>query len=253
VIATLYLLARPQFTTAYRDFLAARNETWHEGPVSDAERLVEFAGRICYMSFGARQSPRDNAAYIANLIDQGHDSVLEHASWSFLLDGVSRSFTHQLVRHRIGFSFSQLSQQYHDHSRAEFLPPAGLERIPEALAAWNTAVEAAQVAYHTIQSLLGSENEPGLEGKEQLRAIRSASRSVLPNATETRIVVTANARSLRHFLSLRGATEGDFEMRHVSGLIYKMLQMEAPALVSDFENSAVGDDAPLITRRLRDV
>jgi thymidylate synthase (FAD) len=248
----LYLLARPQFTGAYRDFLAAHGETWHESPVSDAERLVEFAGRICYMSFGARQSPRDNAAYIANLIDQAHDSVLEHASWSFLLDGVSRSFTHQLVRHRIGFSFSQLSQQYHDHSAAEFLPPAGLEWDPEAFAAWRMAVEAAQAAYHTIQSQLRSNNQSGRGGKERLRVIRSAARSVLPNATVTRIVVTANARSLRHFLSLRGATEGDLEMRQVSGLIYAMLDNEAPALVRDFENSAAKNDIPLITRRRAD-
>jgi thymidylate synthase (FAD) len=249
VTPTLYLLARPQFTTEYQQFLAAHGETWQETPASDSERLVEFAGRICYMSFGTRQSSRDNAAYIANLISQGHDSVLEHANRTFLLDGVSRSFTHQLVRHRAGFSFSQLSQQYHDESEAEFLAPVGLQNNPIAYAAWRSAVDAARNAYLTIQSQLRVERGDESDRKERLRAIRSAARSVLPNATGTKIVVTANGRSLRHFLSVRGATEGDLEMRQVCGLLYAMLRDEAPSLVVDFQNYADADKIPLIGRR----
>jgi thymidylate synthase (FAD) len=244
----LYLLARPQFTPEYQRFLVANGVVWKEGEASDAERLVEFAGRVCYMSFGARQSPRDNAAYIANLIDQGHDSVLEHANWTFLLEGVSRSFTHQLVRHRAGFSFSQLSQQYYDQSEAKFLAPTGLEEDPIAYAAWRSAVDASRDAYRTIQSRLQRESSDR-KGKERLRAIRSAARSVLPNATETKIVVTANARSLRHFMTLRGAIEGDLEMRQVSGLIYAMLLAEAPSLVGDFENTAGENETSWITWR----
>jgi len=246
---TLYLLTRPQFTADYQRFLAANGVAWKEGDASDAERLVEFAGRVCYMSFGARQSPRDNAAYIANLIDQGHDSVLEHANWTFLLEGVSRAFTHQLVRHRVGFSYSQLSQQYYDQTTADFVPPVGLEQDPVAHAAWRSAVDAARNAYQTIQSRLHSENSGGKAGKERLRAIRSAARSVLPNATETKIVVTANARSLRHFLVLRGAIQGDAEMRQISGLIYTMLVDEAPSLVVDFQNIAGENELPWIIRR----
>lgn len=249
MIPSLYLLARPHFTDDYKDFLAKIGVTWQETKVGDAERLIEFAGRICYMSFGARQSPRHNSAYIANLVDQGHDSVLEHANWTFLLDGVSRSFTHQLVRHRIGFSFSQLSQQYYDHSEAEFLVPTGLEQNPTAFAAWSAAIEAARTAYHTIQSQLGSEGGQSRKSRERLRAIRSAARSVLPNSTGTKIVVTANARSLRHFLSLRGATEGDLEMRQVSGLIYAMLAREAPSLVQDFRDEAGPNQIPFIIQR----
>lgn len=246
---SLYLLSRPHFTNEYQAFLAKTGVIWQETKVSDAERVVEFAGRICYMSFGARQSPRDNAAYIANLIDQGHDSVLEHASWTFLLDGVSRSLTHQLIRHKIGFSYSQLSQQYYDHSAAEFLMPTGLEQNPVAFAAWSAAIEAARNAYYTIQSQLGAESGQGRNSRERSRAIRSAARSVLPNSTGTKIVVTANARSLRHFLSLRGATEGDLEMRQVSGLIYAMLVREAPSLVSDFQDEAGPDKIPFITQK----
>lgn len=246
---SLYLLARPQFTTEYREFLAVHSETWRETQASDAERVVEFAGRICYMSFGARQSPRDNATYIANLIDQGHDSVLEHANWTFLLDGVSRSFTHQLVRHRAGFSFSQLSQQYHDEAEAEFLAPVGLEEYPIAYAAWRSAVDAARSAYRTIEAELRARTRGHDKDKERLRAIRSAARSVLPNATGTKIVVTANARSLRHFLLLRGSIDGDVEMRQVSQLIYTMLVNEAPSLIRDFQSSAGEDQIPRITHR----
>lgn len=246
---TLYLLMRPQFTTDYKRFLAANGVTWKQSEAGDGERLVEFAGRVCYMSFGARQSPRDNAAYIANLIDQGHDSVLEHASWTFLLEGVSRAFTHQLVRHRAGFSYSQLSQQYYDQTAAEFVLPVGLEQDPVALAAWRSAVDATRNAYQTIQSRLHRENSQGRTDKERLRAIRSAARSVLPNATETKIVVTANARALRHFLVLRGAIEGDAEMRQVSGLIYTMLVDEAPSLIADFQNIAGENEVPCIVRR----
>jgi thymidylate synthase (FAD) len=246
---SLYLLARPQFTAEYQQFLEANGETWRQTRASDAEQLVEFAGRICYMSFGARQAPRDNVAYIANLIGRGHDSVLEHANWTFLLDGVSRSFTHQLVRHRVGFSFSQLSQQYHDESEAEFLAPVGLEQNPAAYAAWWSAIAAARDAYRTIQSQLRIEHADGDNRKERLRAVRSAARSVLPNSTATKIVVTANARSLRHFLILRGAIDGDPEMRQVSGLIYAMLADEAPSLVLDFQNSAKEGQIPRIVRR----
>jgi len=118
-------------------FLDDQKLVWREQTAaSPAERLVEFAGRICYLSFGDRQHRKTNKDYIENLIAADHGSVLEHSNWSFILSGVSRAFTHQLVRHRVGFSFSQLSQQYHDETEAEFVEPAGLEVSPAALAAW---------------------------------------------------------------------------------------------------------------------
>src|SRR5689334_13364185 len=114
----VYLISSPRFKIAeFNRFLAAERLQWKRTPHSaPAEELVEVSGRICYLSFGALQSPRSNREYIQNLIDREHESVLEHASWTFLLTGVSRAFTHQLVRHRVGFSFSQLSQQYHDET-----------------------------------------------------------------------------------------------------------------------------------------
>jgi len=243
----LYVLSRPNFEEeGWRRFLGERDlPPWIENePGTPAERLIEFAGRICYMSFGRRQFRKTSGVYIANLIASGHESVLEHANWSFLLADVSRAFTHQLVRHRVGFSFSQLSQQYHDETAAEFVEPPGLSAT--ALHAWQEATEAARRAYRTILEQAGLAEAS--HGKETTRALRSAARSVLPNATATVIAVTANARALRHFLRLRGALEGDIEMRLVSRLIYDLLLSDAPILVGDFSLRRLADGSPCIEK-----
>lgn len=215
-----------------------------------AEEIIEFAGRVCYMSFGSRQSPKSNQEYIQNLIDQEHDSVLEHASWTFLLTGVSRAFTHQMVRHRVGFSFSQLSQQYHDEAEAKFVIPEEVRANPNALGLWVRLVKELREGYQSLSSdLKDGDLSAHVLPKEARRSIRSAARSILPNATETKVVFSANGRALRHFLSLRGAIAGDLEMRRVSALIYSRLNEEAPALLSDFEMCTHEDGYPLIRRK----
>ena len=128
----LLVLARPSFDIeAFLQFLAHEELDWDRDEcASDPEQLVEVAGRVCYMSFGRNQRTKTNKAYIANLIRRGHESVLEHVSWTFLLVGVSRAFTHQFVRHRIGFSYSQLSQQYHEETNAAFIEPSVVRSLP---------------------------------------------------------------------------------------------------------------------------
>jgi thymidylate synthase (FAD) len=244
------LLARPVFGEAHRTFLRAHlppeDAHWQEDSnATDAERLVEFAGRVCYLSFGRHQSPRGNSEYIANLIRRGHDSVLEHAAWTFALAGVSRAFTHQLVRHRVGFSYSQLSQQYHDERATPMIRPAEIDRSTGAAAAWDAAVAASRAAYATISEEFGL-NEPRRLPAERRRALRSAARSVLPNALESIVVITANARAIRHFLKLRGGIEGDPEMRLVAAALLDTLRPEAPALFADFVVSNPGDHLPLV-------
>lgn len=243
----VYLLSRPSFDVGtFLDFLREEEGlSWRrtEG-ATQAEEIVEVSGRICYMSFGASQSPRDNLQYVQNLIRMGHESVLEHVSWTILITGVSRSFTHQLVRHRVGFAFSQLSQQYHEERDAEFVVPAGLEAVPDAFEAWHKAVASAKHAYNEMLNIL-QRNESRIRGelnkKELLRSIRSAARSVLPQATETKIIVTANARAIRHLLKTRGAIPGDLEMRNVCSALFKTLQPEAPSLFFDFEMKTLAD------------
>jgi thymidylate synthase (FAD) len=249
---SVYLLVRPQFGEAHykflEEFLPEEDRQWNEteGPTA-AERLVEFAGRICYMSFGSRQAPGTNAEYIGRLIRNGHESVLEHASWTVLISGASRAFTHQLVRHRVGFAFSQLSQQYHDESNVRFVRPARIDRIPELVRIWEKAVSDSQAAYRRIQSELGAQTALILGShREEVRAMRSAARSVLPNATETVIVATINARALRHFLKVRGSIVGDSEMRCVAAALLEAIRPEGPALFHDFHIEHPPDGLPLV-------
>jgi len=247
----LYVIGRPNFDEkALIAFLRGQQTSWKRTRgVTQAEELVEVSGRICYMSFGNMQSPRSNKEYIRNLIKMGHESVLEHVSWTFILAGVSRAFTHQLVRHRVGFSFSQLSQQYHDETNAELVEPQILKLSKTAKQAWLNATKASTAAYKAIIQSLEDETSvlsKGLTKKEYARLIRSAARSVMPNATETKIGVTANARALRHFLRVRGTIPGDEEMRFAAALILKTISKEAPSLFDDFSIQKMSDGSPII-------
>jgi thymidylate synthase (FAD) len=246
-----YLISRPAFDVgAFLTFLASEGTTWQRSPgAQEAEEIVEGAGRVCYLSFGKHQSPKTNDEYIAHLIRMEHESVLEHVSWGFLLTGVSRAFTHQLVRHRVGFAFSQLSQQYHDECEASFVEPSILATFPTVRVAWQEAISKARDAYREILQSLAVLEQAGSSGKEVRRAIRSAARSVLPNATETKIFVTANARALRYFFQIRGSLLGDEEMRCVSAILLDLLKREAPALFADFEVEMLADGSRQVVHR----
>ena len=247
----LFLVGRPNFDyDSILRFLDTEQESWLQTEeASTPENIVELAGRLCYMSFGSRQFRKRNGDYIHNLIKQGHESVLEHVNWSFILTGVSRAFTHQLVRHRVGFSFSQLSQQYHDENDASFVMPNIISRFQNLAESWRRSVRQSKRAYQELLSHLQSEafhKLAPLEKKEFHRAVRTAARSVLPNATETKIFITANARAIRHFLAIRGGIPGDEEMRIVSALILNALNEEAPTLFSDFTIEEMPDGTPMV-------
>ncbi len=234
-----------------KEFLDSENVLWQRTTNSnDSDELVEFSGRICYMSFGQRQSPKSNPEYILNLIDSGHGSVLEHANWTFIASGVSRGFTHQLVRHRAGFSYSQLSQQYYDESDADFVAPPSLKKDSALYRKWLEAMHSSVELY---RELVGSAKKLAIcnsfSNKEKLRELRTTARSILPNAIETKIVFTANARALRHFLITRGAIEGDWEMRDVSNQILKIVQQDAPSLFQDFETTTLSDGSSSVVRK----
>jgi thymidylate synthase (FAD) len=249
----VHLIGRTVFDVeSFINFLSAHSLGWRRSEnASGTDEFVEAAGRICYLSFGRNQSPKSNAEYIRHLIVEGHESVLEHVSWSFLIEGISRACTHQLVRHRVGFSFSQLSQQYHDESDVQCVEPYGLDAYPAAAAAWSTAAKVTKEAYRTIIDELGTGEEcqtPGIGHRERLRAIRSAARSILPNAAETKIVMTANARALRHFLNVRGTIPGDTEMRCLSSELLRHLKNESPSIFFDFDSRIHLDGIPIVYR-----
>lgn len=253
----VFLISRPHFDIeAFNSFLQKQKKAWRRSPeATHSDELVEVAGRICYMSFGKKQSPRNNREYIKRLVQMGHESVLEHVNWTFLITGVSRAFTHQLVRHRAGFSFSQLSQQYHDETEAEFVVPSLIEKSPKAYDAWRRAMYLAKESYREILDCLSKVQSPcsgELAEKEIRRAIHSAARSVLPSATESKIVVTANARAFRHFLSVRGSIPGDEEMRSVGSALLRHLQDDAPSLFFDFRIEKLPDDSPIVIHKETD-
>ena len=204
----------------------------------DMQQLVEFAGRSCYESF-RKPNPATarNKDYIARTLhEQKHWSIAEHATATFYITGVSRALTHELIRHR-HLSYSQLSQRFVDESEAPIvIPPAAKESdaevvyhredyyedmagpIPEALEWWG---QEAVWNYETIVDALTGEGLPRKQARE-------AARAVLPNMTETKIVVTGNLRAWHEVIERRTAPDADAEFQQVAGLIRDELQRLAP-------------------------
>lgn len=224
----LTLLSRPQFLEPEHLGVA-----WL-GEATDGEKLAEFAGRLCYMS---QRNPagRSTREYLENIKKQGHGSVLEHANYSILFEGVSRSLTHELVRHRAGFAYSQLSQRYVDESDAAFVVPPAMVGDAPLETAWRAQIDSAQAAYiHLVDELM--QRYGWVTDKVHRRKMsREAARGVLPNSTETKVVVTANARAWRTMLELRSSEAAELEIRRMAVATLRLLEVEAPAFFSDFE------------------
>jgi thymidylate synthase (FAD) len=185
------------------------------------------------MSF-ARPRPGGNKAYIEHILEVGHGSVLEHAVFNLILTGVSRSFTHELVRHRAGFGYSQLSQRFVDESEAEFVEPDPIAEDPELHQIWLEAVTSCQAAYKRLADGLAEKFADIPDRTLRRKKAREAARSILPNATETKIFVTGNARALRHFIEMRGDAAADAEIRKVAIAVLSVLQAASPNLFGDY-------------------
>ncbi|MGE6387599.1 FAD-dependent thymidylate synthase [Pseudomonas sp. NPDC078416] len=233
----VYLISKNTLEDGMSNFLSDRALSWaHDNDVCASELVVEAAGRVCYMSFSDKQYRKTNQDYISNILHQGHDSVLEHANFTILVDGLTRALSHQLVRHRIGFAYSQLSQQYHDESDVEFIQPKGLDENPGLKKQWLLWCAATRSLHDNLRGADSKVSASAhLSVKEQQRHSRSMARSVLPNATHTTIMITGNARAWRHLLSIRGAIAGDTEMREYCIAIYHLLLEACPSLFSGFE------------------
>lgn len=231
----VYLVGRQSIDDeALNRFLADEEVSrWTTDTEVAGERLVETAGRLCYMSF-AKPRPGGNAAYIGHILEVGHGSVLEHAVFNFIITGVSRSFTHELVRHRAGFGFSQLSQRFVDESSCAFVEPEPIANDPELHRIWLEAVTACQRAYKELADGLAARFASIPDRTLRRKKAREAARSVLPNATETKIFVTGNARALRHFIEMRADPAADAEIRKVALAMLQALQAESPNLFGDY-------------------
>lgn len=194
-----------------------------------AESVIEFAGRACYQSFHRPNPATANVHdYIRNIIAQGHESVLEHATMTYHIEGVSRAFTHELVRHR-HFNYSQLSQRFVDESEARFIIPPALRGNDVAENLLKVQAKNALIAYSDLVDTLQSEGVPRKQARE-------AARAVLPNNIETKIVVTGNHRAWREFLNRRLDPAADAEMREVAKLIYDDLSELYPSMYEDIQH-----------------
>jgi thymidylate synthase (FAD) len=234
---------------AKTEFLAPPDVVW----TTDAEggsALVEFAGRACYQSW-SKPNPRTatNAAYLRHIIDVGHFSVLEHASVSFYLTGISRSCTHELIRHR-HFSYSQLSQRYVPENDSQVVVPPGIEDDPELRELFLTAVDASRTTYIELLGRLEARLADVPNAVLRRKQARQAARAVLPNATETRIVVTGNYRAWRHFIAMRASEHADVEIRRLAIACLRQLAEVAPPVFADFEIGTLADGTEVATSPL---
>ena len=237
---------------AKTDFVVPSDVPWS----TDADggpALVEFAGRACYQSW-SKPNPRTatNAAYLRHIIDVGHFSVLEHASVTFYITGISRSCTHELIRHR-HFSYSQLSQRYVPEHDSQVVLPPGMEDDPELAGIFAAAADASRTTYTELLSRLEAKlgTEPGdRSALLRRKQARQAARAVLPNATETRIVVTGNYRAWRHFIAMRASEHADIEIRRLAIECLRQLIDVTPQVFSDFEIYALADGTEVATSPL---
>jgi len=235
----VYLVGRQTVDQeAVSQFLTDHEATWQTDTEVGAEALAEIAGRVCYMSYG--KGRKTNREFLQHIVEVGHGSVLEHGVWSFLITGVSRSFTHELVRHR-HFSYSQLSQRYVNESESDFIEPDAIAEDPELHAIWTKAAEVTREAYDLLVEGLQKHYAAIPEATLRRKLARQAARSILPNATETKIFVTGNARALRHFIELRGSEHAEVEIRKVAVRMLEIMREEAPNLFADYEFRTLPD------------
>jgi thymidylate synthase (FAD) len=208
---------------AKTEFVAPEGVPWNTD-ADGGQALAEFAGRACYQSW-TKPNPKTatNAGYLRHILEVGHLSVLEHGTVSFYLTGVSRSLTHELIRHR-HFSYSQLSQRYVPKVDAAVVEPAVIAEDPELHERFLAATDAALAAYSEL-----------LEGLEKRFAD-------VPNATLRRKQARQAAyRAWRHFVAMRASEHADVEIRELAVACLRELQQVAAAVFGDFRISQLPD------------
>ena len=233
----------------YTHFEPPADVPW-ETDTDGGEALAEFAGRACYQSWSKpNPATATNAGYLRHILEVGHLSVLEHGSVTFYLSGVSRSLTHELIRHR-HVSYSQLSQRYVPERDAAMVEPAVIAEDPELHAMFLEASEQALSSYDRLLEGLEKKFADVENVTARRKQARQAARAVLPNATETRIVVTGNYRAMRHFVAMRASEHADVEIRRLAIECLRQLIDLTPQVFSDFEISTLADGSEVATSPL---
>ncbi len=220
----------------------------------DPEKLAATAAKLCYSSSDI-DSLRDGLteektkSFIDMLVSVGHESVMEHVSFTFGIEGISRACSHQLVRHRIA-SYSQKSQRYVNENGFEFVTPPEIEALPEAKSEFDRIMNEITDSYAKIADLLTENHKKRLmsEGLDEKTALSKArktanedARFILPNACETKIVVTMNVRSLFNFFRHRCCRRAQWEIRAVADEMLKLCMEVAPNIFSHAGPSCVAE------------
>ena len=228
--------------------------TW----LPDSSQVCKTAGQLCYASFGPRRTTNENAAaYFERLTSAGHGSVLEHASFSFLLYGISRSVTHELVRHRAGVGFSQTSQRYVSGSVLRFVERPEYQGDEELHRLFEERADKAAAEYEAMAERLLGRREGGAsmlsaEHKTDARKkVQQTARSLLPNETEAPMVFTGNVRALRHIVEMRADAHAESEIRNLAVRIFLCLVKADPILFGDYRIGTLADGTYTVTTEHR--
>ena len=260
------MLARPQTNVAgLAGFLEGfdselRFPEYLDDPtrLPDSSQLCKTAGQTCYMSFGPRRTKNENAAaYIERLTSAGHGSVLEHASFSFLLYGISRSVTHELVRHRAGVGFSQISQRYVSGAVLRFVERPEYQEDEELHRLFEERANRAASEYGEMADLLldrqgGGNSMLSADYKTDARKkVQQTARSLLPNETEAPMVFTGNVRALRHIIEMRADAHAESEIRNLALRLFLCAVTADPILFGDYEIGELPDGTYTVTTEHR--
>ncbi len=220
----------------------------------EPEKTVATAAKLCYSSSGINDlrdglTDEKTASFIDMLVSIGHESVMEHVSFTFGIEGISRACSHQLVRHRIA-SYSQKSQRYVNENGFEFITPPEIEAIPEAKAEFDRLMNDITAGYDRIADILTECHKAKFiaDGADEKSAASKArklanedARFVLPNACETKIVVTMNVRSLFNFFRHRCCNRAQWEIRAVANEMLRQCLEVAPNIFAHAGPSCVAE------------
>lgn len=202
------------------------------------ENVIASSGRLCYSKVGVdelleKHSKEDNERFVKMLSDMGHHSPLEHVSFTFAVEGVSRALTHQLVRHRIA-SYSQQSQRYVNLDKTfDYIMPPSLEKNEVTTTVFENAMKDIKRYYdYLVDSLEESYISNGMNKREANKKAIEDARYVLPNACETKIVFTMNVRTLLHFFEKRCCSRAQWEIRNLANEMLRQCKEISPILFS---------------------
>lgn len=200
----------------------------------EPEKIVAAAAKMCYSNSGAEKimdglTEEKTTKFLEYLTSLGHESPLEHIVFTFSVEGVSRSLLAQLTRHRIA-SYSVKSQRYVEEGSFEFITPPEIAKNDEALTAYNKTMESILDSYHKLTDILYEEHKKTMDEKSARKKAIEDARFVLPNACETKLIMTFNARSLLNFFSERCCERAQWEIRALAVEILKLVKKEAPVI-----------------------